>query len=169
MNPATPFLEVCKTDPDRLAVVEIGGKSISRRVLERRVYSLSGHLRDQGMQKGDRVLERPDLRIRFLELSTQRGDVRTLCSIDRLAHWRRHGHVAVGTNATTKHERYRLARRELLQCELSSELREAQKFQNSPLVTFYTTTYHIALIFSPCRAATLVRQLSDTSVCPRSG
>ena len=56
MNPAKPFLEVCKTDPERLAVVEIGGRSISRQSLERRVYALSEHLRTQGMQKGDRVL-----------------------------------------------------------------------------------------------------------------
>lgn len=56
MNPAMPFLKVCQTDPDRLAVVEINGNSLSRQSLERRVYALSMHLRTQGMQKGDRVL-----------------------------------------------------------------------------------------------------------------
>ena len=56
MNPAEPFLAICKTDPERLAVVEIGGTSISRQSLERRVYALSTHLREQGMQKGDHVL-----------------------------------------------------------------------------------------------------------------
>jgi acyl-CoA synthetase (AMP-forming)/AMP-acid ligase II len=39
-----------------MAIVEIGGKSIDRQTLERRVYALSNHLRTQGLQKGDRVL-----------------------------------------------------------------------------------------------------------------
>ena len=56
MNPLSRFLEICKTDPERLAVVEIGGKSISRQSLERRVYALSTHLREQGMQRSDHVL-----------------------------------------------------------------------------------------------------------------
>ena len=56
MNPAQPFLDICKTEPERLAIVEIGGKSITRQGLERRVYALANHLRNQGMKKGDRVL-----------------------------------------------------------------------------------------------------------------
>lgn len=56
MNPATPFLEVCQTDPERLAIVELNGRSITRRTLAHRVYALANHLRAQGMQKGDRVL-----------------------------------------------------------------------------------------------------------------
>lgn len=56
MNPAAPFLEVCRTDPTRNAIVEIGGNSISRQTLERRVYALSQTLRNQGMKKGERVL-----------------------------------------------------------------------------------------------------------------
>ncbi len=56
MNPASPFLEVCQSDPERLAIVELDGRSITRRTLERRVYALANHLRTQGMEKGDRVL-----------------------------------------------------------------------------------------------------------------
>ena len=56
MNPAQPFLDICKTEPKRLAIVEIGGKSITRQCLERRVYFVANHLRMQGMKKGDRVL-----------------------------------------------------------------------------------------------------------------
>ena len=56
MNPAEPFLEVCNVNGDRLAVVEIGGRSITRTTLKRRVYALANHLRSQGLQKGEHVL-----------------------------------------------------------------------------------------------------------------
>ena len=53
---STTFSGHLQTEPDRLAIVEIGGKSIPRQILERRVYALANHLRNQGMKKGDRVL-----------------------------------------------------------------------------------------------------------------
>ena len=51
MNPAQPFLDICKTDPERLAIVAIGGKSITRQGLERRVYALANHLRNSGNEQ----------------------------------------------------------------------------------------------------------------------
>ena len=45
MNPAQPFLEVCKRDSNRLAIVEIGGRKITRGTLLKRVYGMAGSQR----------------------------------------------------------------------------------------------------------------------------
>jgi len=56
MNPAQPLLDVCQTEPTRLAVVELGGRSIDRVTLTKRIYGVALLLRQQGIKKGDRVL-----------------------------------------------------------------------------------------------------------------
>lgn len=56
MNPAQPFIDACMEETDRLAIVELGGRSITRGQLVQRVFGLAEHLRANGVQKGDHVL-----------------------------------------------------------------------------------------------------------------
>ena len=56
MNPAQSFLDACTQETERPAIVELGGRSITRGQLVRRVFGLAEHLRANGVQKGDHVL-----------------------------------------------------------------------------------------------------------------
>ena len=56
MNPAQPFIDACMEETDRLAIVELGGRSITHGQLVQRVFGLAEHLRANGVQKGDHVL-----------------------------------------------------------------------------------------------------------------